>query len=224
MIKFHPDSTLLVDFSSGSLDKAPAISVSAHLSFCSECRSKVNKLNAVGAELMDAEKQSVSSDLFSKVMAKVHAQSTERDDKLASPDIEDTISSEFAGFPVLVKKLIADTPKSRWKKISKSLDVARLKAGQNDYEVALHRIHRGGQAPLHGHTGDEFTVVMRGSFSDEHGLYQPGDFIFRSADHEHQPMGVQHEDCICLSVLQAPIRLKHPLGILMKPWLRIRPM
>jgi putative transcriptional regulator len=70
----------------------------------------------------------------------------------------------------------------------------------------------------------EYTVVLKGSFSDERAVYREGDFLLRQPGDVHQPMGAQNGECICLSALAAPINLSNPLGFLMKPWLRINPM
>ena len=68
-------------------------------------------------------------------------------------------------------------------------------------------IKGGGRAPEHNHRGDEITLALTGSFSDEDGIYHPGDFIVRKAGEIHRPFAAQHRECICLSVLEAPIQL-----------------
>ena len=90
--------------------------------------------------------------------------------------------------------------------------------------MALHKICAGGKTPKHGHEGLEYTVVLKGSFSDENAVYREGDFLMRQPGDVHQPMGAQNGECICLSALSAPIVPTSPLGFLMKPWLRINPM
>ena len=84
--------------------------------------------------------------------------------------------------------------------------------------------YAGGKTPKHDHHGLEYTVVLKGSFSDENAVYREGDFLVRQPGDVHQPMGAQNGECICLSALSAPIKLTNPLGFLMKPWLRINPM
>ena len=102
--------------------------------------------------------------------------------------------------------------------------MARFETGQDEFEVALHKICAGGKTPKHDHQGLEYTVVLKGSFSDENAVYREGDFLIREPGDVHQPMGAQNGECICLSALSAPIKLTNPLGFLMKPWLRINPM
>ena len=94
--------------------------------------------------------------------------------------------------------------------------------GEKDYEVALHRIDAGGKAPEHDHRGREITVVLTGSFSDEDGVYQPGDFLVREPGDTHRPFAARNEDCICLSVLEAPIKLTGIKRIL-NPFLSFTP-
>jgi putative transcriptional regulator len=130
-----------------------------------------------------------------------------------------------SGFPFSVSKLIANAESTlTWKRLTSSVDIAQFKTGQKVFEVALHKICAGGKTPKHDHNGVEYTVVLKGSFSDERAVYKEGDFLMRQPGDVHQPMGAQNGECICLSALSAPIKLANPLGFLMKPWLRINPM
>ena len=216
-IKHHPSRAMLVDFSAGNLGTAESICVSAHLHFCDQCRNELMRLDQVASQLMtEAEPQTIDEDLFDSVMSKIDA----------LPDAPTKVETEEkSDFPHTVTKLINETESApNWRRMSSSVDVARVQTGQNKFEVALHRICAGGKTPHHGHNGTEFTVVLKGSFSDEQAVYSEGDFLLRGPGDKHQPMGAQNGECICLSALEAPIKLSSPLGFLMKPWLRINPM
>lgn len=216
-IKHHPSRVMLVDFSAGNLGTAESICVSAHLHFCDQCRNELMRLDQVASQLMtEAEPQTIDEDLFDSVMSKIDA----------LPEAPTKVETEEkSDFPHTVTKLINETESApKWRRMSSSVDVARVQTGQNKFEVALHRICAGGKTPHHGHNGTEFTVVLKGSFSDEQAVYSEGDFLLRGPGDEHQPMGAQNGECICLSALAAPIKLSSPLGFLMKPWLRINPM
>ena len=175
------------------------------------------RLDQVASQLMtEAEPQTIDEDLFDSVMSKI--------DALPSAPLKVEFE-EHSDFPYSVAKLIKETESApNWRRMSPSVDVARVRTGQKKFEVALHRICAGGKTPHHGHKGTEFTVVLKGSFSDEQAVYSEGDFLLRGPGDEHQPMGAQNGECICLSALAAPIKLSSPLGFLMKPWLRINPM
>jgi putative transcriptional regulator len=214
--QFHPDETMLLEFSAGTLATAPSICVSAHLHFCSKCRNQLLRLDQVGAQLMsEAKPLELEDDAFDAVMANL-------DNTEQAPANSD---AKVSRFPFSVDKLMKNNLVSQtWKRLSGSVDVARFETGQDEFEVALHKICAGGKTPKHDHQGLEYTVVLKGSFSDENAVYREGDFLIREPGDVHQPMGAQNGECICLSALSAPIKLTNPLGFLMKPWLRINPM
>ena len=215
-IKHHPSRAMLVDFSAGNLGTAESICVSAHLHFCDQCRNELMRLDQVASQLMtEAEPQTIDEDLFDSVMSKIDA----LPEGPTKVEIE-----EKSDFPHTVAKLINETESApKWRRMSSSVDVARFQTGQNKFEVALHRICAGGKTPHHGHNGTEFTVVLKGSFSDEKSVYTEGDFIIRQPGDVHQPMGAKNGECICLSAQEAPIKLTSLLGYLLNPWLRINP-
>lgn len=209
---------MLVEFSAGTLATAPSICVSAHLHFCEQCRTELLSLNEVGAQLMvEAAPTPVDDSVLDSVMAAI-------DD----PQPVKVVAKEQAtnsNFPFSVSKLVAGAETTlTWRRLSASVDIAQFKTGQKAFEVALHKIGAGGKTPKHDHNGLEYTVVLKGSFSDERAVYREGDFLLRQPGDVHQPMGAQNGECICLSALAAPIKLSNPLGFLMKPWLRINPM
>jgi len=214
--QFHPDETMLLEFSAGTLATAPSICVSAHLHFCSKCRTQLLRLDQVGAQLMsEAKPLEMKEDAFDSLMANLHS----------SKQVPAKVDSKRTGYPFSVSKLMKNNLVSQtWKRLSASVDVARFETGQNEFEVALHKICAGGKTPKHDHHGLEYTVVLKGSFSDENAVYREGDFLVREPGDVHQPMGAQNGECICLSALSAPIKLTNPFGFLMKPWLRINPM
>ena len=192
-LNHHPSSEMLVEFSAGTLDTATSICVSAHLHFCKCCRDEVARLSEVGAQLMsEAPPEEIDEELFDKILAKIDQPETTFDvsHKTANP----------SGFPEPVNKLLNHAEKTPvWKRLSKSMEVAKLFTGQNKFEIALHKICAGGVTPKHDHRGLEYTVVLEGSFSDESSVYTQGDFIIRRPGDIHQPMGAKNGECICLS-------------------------
>jgi putative transcriptional regulator len=206
MIRRHPESELLVEYTAGSLSLAPTISVTTHLQFCDECQSSVASLNEIGGRLLESEEKiSVSGDLLDRVL-----------DCIDNPTDESPATEPAAGngcsdeatqdLPRYVKSLLPEG-ELPWRRLTSSLNVSPLSVGEEQYELALHRIEAGGKTPHHDHRGREITVVLKGSFSDEDGVYHPGDFLVREPGDRHRPIAASNEDCICLSVLEAPIRL-----------------
>lgn len=110
-----------------------------------------------------------------------------------------------------------------WQRRMRGLDEIELapQPGRpNAPRIKLVRIRAGHAAPRHTHTGTELTVVLAGGFHDEFGRYRRGDVLYHDATVDHQPVADPGEDCLCLSVLDAPLRLTGPLGRMLNPFLR----
>lgn len=125
--------------------------------------------------------------------------------------------------PPIVKKLLPVNRKIDWKKVSPHLEESQLKTNQDKYKVCLHKIKRGGRVVEHDHHGLEITVVLSGCFSDENGSYNAGDFIAYDAGQTHRPMASQDQDCVCLSLTAAPIKITGLLGKVVNPFLSFKP-
>ncbi|MDA0978701.1 MAG: ChrR family anti-sigma-E factor [Proteobacteria bacterium] len=206
MIKRHPEPDLLVEYTSGTLQLAPCISVTAHLQYCDKCSQAVESLKSLGGSMLETcEKSVVSDNLLDRVLDCIEQ---EGDIPRAETPrrTQDSLDAFARDLPEYVRDLLP-AGALPWRSLTSSLRVAPVSVGEENYELALHRILAGGKAPEHDHRGMEITVVLKGSFSDEDGLYQPGDFIVRQPGDTHRPLAAKNEECICLSVLEAPIRL-----------------
>lgn len=205
MISKHPDSELLVEYTSGVLSLAPSIAITTHLQFCNACSGTVDSLQHIGGDFLEhLEAVPVSEDLLEKVLLGINTAASESE--AINRGSNKNVDNVGQALPKYVQHLLPDGD-LRWKLLSPSLKVATVSVGEDRYELALHRIRAGGKAPEHNHSGQEITVVLTGTFSDEDGIYQAGDFIVRETGDVHRPMASQNEECICLSVLAAPIKL-----------------
>lgn len=72
----------------------------------------------------------------------------------------------------------------------------------------LIRLKGGSALPMHGHSGEERTLVLRGAFEDEHGGYEPGDMAFCTDAHTHSPRALSGPDCVCLIVSSGEMRFR----------------
>jgi putative transcriptional regulator len=125
--------------------------------------------------------------------------------------------------PALLQRLMkGDFSELSWNKITSSLRISYLKTGDPGYEFALYHIKAGGKIPEHTHRGSEMTLILQGGFSDAAGSYHEGDFLFREASDTHAPTALQSEDCICLAVLDAPLRFTGWKYRWMNPFLQLR--
>lgn len=230
MIHFHPDENILAEYASGSLDWGLAISVKAHLSMCPECQNKVSALSALGADFMHAASDHETNDevdekkSFKALMQKI------RERENADTSVEDiqTVAAQKTqrarnDLPPIVQRLIENEDRLNWSFLSPSLKQARLTSGQDKFEVCLHRIRKGGKVAEHDHRGREVTVILEGAFSDEDGTYRKGDFLLKEPGDKHRPTATQDQDCLCLSIVEAPVKLTGVMGKVINPFLRFSP-
>ena len=223
MIKYHPNINTLTEFASGSLDTAAAIAVNAHLHFCHHCRKQAQDLQLLGGAMLDINSPSVEVDssVLDSLMQKIDNLETQSGNNV-QPSSQST-DSGLAGLPPVVTKMIGNRNKLKWKKLTKGLQIAPLTTGQSHAEVSLHKISAGGKVMQHDHRGQEYTLVLKGSFSDESGVYQQGDFILKQPGDIHSPYAAANRDCICLTVVEAPVRFTSLLGKFLNPFLRLNP-
>jgi putative transcriptional regulator len=229
MITHHPDDNLLTEYSSGSLANALGVIVCAHLQTCPHCRKRVEQLNKLGAAILNQSvAEAVQPESFAQLMARIRNQNTENstsDKKPASQELHPTYANDplLKHLPKVIAKLLPRDGKLKWERVSGSLKTARLKTGQSQYEVAFQRISSGGKVVEHDHRGLELTMVLCGSFSDEDGVYNQGDFLVRNPGEVHRPTATQNQDCLCISVVEAPVKVTGLFGKLVNPFLSFKP-
>lgn len=224
MAQFHPEVELLVEYSAGRSDWAVNICIAAHLHFCPVCREKVAKLNQIGGHwLTRAEHVDVPEHCLTATLA------TLKGDKIQSSAVSATNAQiakrnrSYDQLPPVIQKLIPASGKLPWTYAAPSLKVARLTTGQDKYEVCFHKIKKGGTVSEHDHNGRELTLVLEGQFSDENGIYSVGDFIAKQPGEKHRPTATRDQDCLCLSAVEAPVRLTGVFTRLLNPFLRVKP-
>ena len=214
MINHHPDLRILSEYAAGTLSLAQSTCVAVHLHFCEHCQRQYQQLQQVGAAMFDKlEPQQVEQSALDQVLARLDEE----------PPLTYTHDSSAGGKPPLVQRLMeGDYEDLEWKRINSALQISRLRTGDPDNEFALYHIKAGGSIPKHTHRGTELTLVLEGSFSDEQGVYQQGDFIERDAADVHTPTAAQTTDCICIGVLDAPIKSKPWNYRVLNPFLRLQ--
>lgn len=86
--------------------------------------------------------------------------------------------------------------------------------------IAIMDIKPGRKTPAHRHAGTEYTLILRGTLHDHGEVYRAGDFYVTEANTVHQPAAGPDEGCICIVMMEAPIRFTGPLGAMLNQFLR----
>jgi putative transcriptional regulator len=204
LVKYHPDTRFLTDYAAGSLPESQALCVAAHLHYCHSCRKHISELTELGTELfMTQVPDNVNSDSFTVLMEKLDAPQPE-----SQPNTIDTdqVTSNLVERDALPN-------------LGKSLRYSTIQTSDSHRESSLLEIKAGGEIPNHHHSGDEITVVLKGSFSDQEDRYHVGDYIVRTSGETHTPVASQDEDCLCLATLDAPIIMNNWIYRLLTPFI-----
>lgn len=216
----HPDQFMLLDYAAGNLPGAVALPLAVHLEFCPRCRAEAAQLHHVGAGLFEVlDPVPVRDDALARLF--------ERIDDAAPRPAQGAVPATPPAAPGVPRALSGMLPQDwetlDWKRVTRSLRAATLRFGDPSHEISLQHIAAGGKVLPHDHAGTEITVVLRGRFGDEHGEYRSGDFLLRGPGDVHRPHADATMDCVCLAVLDAPIRLRGLFGRLANPFMRIHP-
>jgi putative transcriptional regulator len=210
----HLSDDLLLAYAAGSLSEGWSLAVATHMSLCPQCRKRHSEAEAVGGALLEAiDAMEVEPTSLDAIMGRIDSSEPE------IPDAKPRAPSGDTLYPEPLRSYIGGAVDMNWKRLGSAQQI-RVRTSDRSTTVRLLKIPGGQPMPEHGHRGLELTLVLSGSFSDKHGTFARGDVEAADEDVEHQPIATAGEDCICLAVTDAPLKLRGVAAIL-QPFLRI---
>lgn len=215
-IKHHLDEATMVSYAAGSMSQAMALVVACHISVCPSCRERVSESEAIGGQLLESlEEVSISDDALAQVLACL-------DDEAEQPVVHKTLKPQTNAkgcLPAPLQDCLGcDLDEVDWKRIVPGIYYHDLPYKTERGGVSrLMRIAPGKAMLPHSHDGNELTMILQGSFSDEMGRFTAGDIADLDSEIEHQPLVDSDEDCICLIATDAPLKFSTLLGRLVQP-------
>ncbi|UOE81357.1 ChrR family anti-sigma-E factor [Vibrio splendidus] len=213
MIKHHPNAAILKDFIDGTLADSVSLIVSSHVELCEHCQQQVSILTAQaadsvfesdtsafesdtsGLQLSDSEMDAFLSDdgeFDFDAIAQITADSSQAIE--VTPEVQQVTVADTT---FTIPRALNSVARKDWMNLGK-ISRARLDFDDEAHHTSLLHIDKDGQVPCHTHKGFEITLLLEGSFEDEMGVYNKGDFIWLDGDHTHQP--ATKEGCVCLTV------------------------
>ncbi|MFM2045340.1 MAG: transcriptional activator ChrR [Pseudomonadota bacterium] len=228
----HPSDELLVAYAAGNLGEAPSLVIATHLALCPDCRAEVRRLEAVGGALLDdLPVAPLDDDLLSAIFARLDEGDGDRGGDghqagdtatLTRPAPAPAVrNGRRPSLPEPLRGYIGgDLDAIRWTRLMRGVEEAEVPVGNQGAKGRLLRIKGGLAMPRHTHAGMELTLVLTGGFTDETGHYGRGDFAATDGTVDHKPVADAGEDCICLAITDAPLRLTGTFGRLLNPFIR----
>jgi len=216
----HIPEPLLLDHAAGSLAEPVELLVATHLALCPPCRAGAARLEALGGALLeDLPGEAITGGGVDALLARIEAGEADHRSAAADPgedadEAASTIPQPLRGY------LKGPLDALGWRRRGR-VSEARVLEGQAGPSANLLRIPAGAALPEHAHRGEELTLVLAGGFTDGHGHYLRGDVAVAGVAVVHRPQADADDDCLCLTVAFAPVRLTGRFARLLNPFLRV---
>jgi len=210
--------TLITDHMAGALPPPLMLFADSLIDLNKDARRTHDSLAAAaGVMLEQLAPAAMATDALDKLL--------DRLDTLPSSDTSPKASNSNLADTDLPASLRAHLPDRLdhlpWKRLGGGVREYALDLTMPGYKISLLDIPPGTSIPMHTHRGHEYTLVLRGAFSDAFGKMNIGDFIRMDATNTHAPVADTRDGCLCLAVLDAPLRFKGILGWLINPFLKV---
>ncbi len=209
----HPSLEMLEEYASGATSEPVALALAVHLSSCSACYQAVSRLEALGGVSFGGmEPAHLDIDV---ALENIMEYCDNDDGELAVSPSGELPSALAARLPGELEELL-------WRAVARGVAEHVVGCSEDGYSAVLLRIRPGAKVPFHTHRGDEYTVVLKGSFRDLENTFLAGDFTAADETVRHSPTAIGDADCYCLAVTNAPLRLLSPLGRIVEPLIQMR--
>jgi putative transcriptional regulator len=197
-------NALLAGYARGVLSPPLHVLVASHLAIKPVSRPFVRSLEEVAAaELREVEPVAIPD--RDERLSAIFALDQESEPKTGTSLREDVLPPPLRRY---LGRAISDV---RWKTLLPGVKEFRIEDNEAG-EATLYWIKSGRKMPSHTHEGSEYTLVLKGAFSDLNGHYGPGDIAVADMDIDHRPIADEGEDCFCFAVTDAPLQLTGPIG------------
>lgn len=227
MSNVHPTTPLLLQFCQGELDDVLSVMISAHLNSCETCRLHVESMqSALATEALSpstsmSQERPFQEDTPSLSPQEIDAMLATLPDlsELPEPSQEPPQSQiRFHGRDIQVPPMVAPLIKQAgpWTHVVNKLWRSSITGHGLPYQLDFIYMEAGASIPSHTHKGNELTLVLEGSVSDEEGHYGPGAMLTRTRDHQHSPYS--ESGCLCLAAIDAPLIFVSGFARLLNPF------
>jgi len=211
-VQHHIPDDLLMGYAAGVLPPAFDLVVATHVSLSDESRARLESFEAVGGAVIDqVETAEIEEDSLAQTLAKISGMSPVTPKQAPKPSV----------FPAPLREIVGgDEDSVKWRSIGLGAKQCVLQSDK-DASVRLLFIPAGQAMPKHSHHGTEMTLVLKGAFRDEDGIYARGDVEVADQDVDHTPVAEPGEDCICLVATDARLKFEGLLPRIAQPFFGI---
>lgn len=203
---YHPDPETLAEYALGALAPGMELVVSGHLTFCPDCRSRVETYEALGGAALDTQSLAdVNPPSLDATLALLG------EEPPATPSPIPVQSSPSVFHSALQSFIPSNQDEIPWKFRLPGIYEHELTGFEHE-SVSLLKAKPGAKMLSHTHEGEEATLILSGQMLDGSRTYTKGDVSQADHDHDHRPEIIGDETCICLIVLSGKMRFTGTIG------------
>lgn len=198
-------------YATGALPMAFDLVVATHVSLSDDARARLETFEALGGVVLeDLDQVAISEDSLEQTLAKISG---------ASPSERPIVVP--GTFPTPLQNAVGgDEDAVRWRYVGRGVKQCVLHSDDTG-TVRLLKIPAGRSMPAHSHNGTEMTLVLKGAFRDDDGVFARGDIEVADTDVSHSPVAEPGDDCICLVATDARLKFQGLLPRIAQPFLGI---
>lgn len=195
----HLTDDLIVAYATGAATDGVALAVAAHLTYCVDCRRKVEAHEAIAGAVLAETPAEAGPDI-----ADVLERLEDGGESAAGPDAGPLPSPVAAAVGM-------DFDEIPWRFRLPGVYVHEISNEDGD-DISLMKVRPGAAIPSHTHEAEELTVVFAGELEDGGATYRAGDISVADASVDHKPRAGGDTACICLAVLSGGVKFTGPFG------------
>lgn len=210
-VQHHIPDDVLMGYATGTLAKAFDLVLATHVSLSDDARARLETFEALGGAVLDGlDTADVADDSLEQTMAKIRG--------MAPIELPVTAAGTF---PAPLQSIVGgDEDAVRWRALGGGVKQCVLHSDEGG-TARLLLIPAGKAMPAHSHHGTEMTLVLKGAFRDEDGVFARGDIEVADTETNHQPVAEPGEDCICLVATNAKLKFQGLLPRIAQPFVGI---
>jgi putative transcriptional regulator len=195
-ITHHPGDELLLSYASGAANEAVALLIASHTTFCPQCRATVQRAEATGGSVLaDVAPVSMSTKAYEAVLARLDEPARE---VVKAAHLQSDVPAPLRPY------IGTDYDTLPWRHVGGGISHLPIET-KGGMKARLIRAEPGSGVYTHTHKGEEWTLVLTGSYTDTTGRYAAGDVQSTTPEVLHQPTADAGPVCINLAVTDAPL-------------------
>lgn len=199
--RLEPDDDILMRFAFGTLDPGLRLLVCQHLERSERTRARLRSFEHLGGDiLVHAEASALTAGSLDRALARISR-------------VAPASAPGAAPQPTM-----PDMNSLAWRWAGPGSRVAPLHVDGSDLKLFMMQTAPGQAMLSHGHSAREWTVILQGSYRDEHGHFPEGAFIEETENDHHRPVVDSAQTCVTLFALEGQIVARGLSGMVAR-WL-----